>query len=379
MRILFTTPGCFDKGGISRYSRYQIQALRDIFGYKNIRALSLMGPDSESFETGFQTYWHSSGNTTLGKIKFALKWLILALMWRPQIIHIAHVNFSGLAVLIARLIKAKTILNVYGLEVWSGLSRDAAWGLKQVDYIISDCHFTATYLEEAKLRTSNRTTIIWDCVDTDVFTSVPNRWNYIKEKYNIPDREQHFIILSLGRLAFEAAHKGYDRLITVFKNLSDYYPQARLVIAGKGNMKTHLQEKVEELGISDKVTFTGMVPDADMAALYSYAHVFSLVSDRGKGRGEGIPLTPLEAMACRVPIIVGNQDGSQEAIFENNNGLAINPFDIDAHQAFFEALVVNPEAQQNMAEQAYIIAREVFSYIVFKEKHQHFFKNILQN
>lgn len=376
MKILFVTPGCFDKGGISRYSRYQIQALKDIFGTQDVKELSLLGPDAESFETNFRVYWHGKGNTAQDKIKFALKWITLALAWRPQVIHVAHVNFSGLAVLIAKLIGAKTVLNVYGLEVWSGLSRDAAWGLENVDHVISDCHFTANYLEENQIRPKRSTTIIWDCVDLDIFNPLPNQWKYIQEKYQLPNREEHFIVLSLGRLAFEAAHKGYDRLIAVFKKLVDQYPSARLIIAGKGNMRTHLQESTIKLGIAEKVTFTGMIPDADLAALYSYAHVFSLVSDQGKGRGEGIPLTPLEAMACKVPIIVGNQDGSQEAISQNANGIAINPFDLEAHQAFFEKLILNPATQENMAKKSYILARKVFDYASFKVKHQQFYKDI---
>ena len=49
-----------------------------------------------------------------------------------------------------------------------------------------------------------------------------------------------------------------------------------------------------------------------MAHLYSLPDVFSLVSEVGKGMGEGIPLTPLEAMACGTPIIVGDEDGSKQ-------------------------------------------------------------------
>ena len=71
----------------------------------------------------------------------------------------------------------------------------------------------------------------------------------------------------------------------------------------------------------------------DLPKFYNSAFVFSLVSDRGIGRGEGIPLTPLEAMSCGTPIIVGNHDGSQEAIFPKiTNGFLINPFDLQAHE-----------------------------------------------
>ena len=42
-RILYLTPGCFDKGGISRYSRYQIECLREIHGEAAVTVQSLLG------------------------------------------------------------------------------------------------------------------------------------------------------------------------------------------------------------------------------------------------------------------------------------------------------------------------------------------------
>lgn len=379
MKILYLTPGCFDKGGISRYSRYQIQALRELFGEKQVRVLSLLGPEKDSFESPFEVHWHGSGNGLKEKMRFVLAAVEESLRWRPDIVFCAHVNFSGLAVGLGRLANAIAVLNVYGLEVWSGLSADAAYGLKQANHVISDCHYTARYLESEGLRPEGSTTVIWDCVDLERFQPRHEQWEKVRQQYGLPDREKHFIILTLGRLAREAAHKGYGRLLQVFAGLVKQHPQARLVVAGKGNMKEALASQAASLGIDDKVCFTGMVHDNDMAGLYSYAHVFSLVSDRGKGRGEGIPLTPLEAMACRVPIIVGNQDGSQEAVISCTNGRVIEPFDLEAHRIYFEELIINPELQKVQAANALAVAQKLFSYNKFKEKHQNFYEAILES
>ena len=48
-KYLYITPGCFDKGGISRYSRYQITAIREIFGYDKVSVFSLLGKNKHSF------------------------------------------------------------------------------------------------------------------------------------------------------------------------------------------------------------------------------------------------------------------------------------------------------------------------------------------
>lgn len=374
MKILYVSPGVFDKGGISRYNRYQIEALRNIFSEKNIRVLSLHAPDNDAFEEAFDVHWCGAGTTLLSKIAFVWQIFYQTVFWRPKAIFVGHVNHSGLVHFISKLTGAKVILNIYGLEVWSGLSKTAAWGFENVPYVISDCHFTADYAEETGIREKGSTTVIWDCVNLERFQPRLEDALIVKEKYDLPDRDKYFIILTLGRLAKEAAHKGYERLLDVFEKVVQKYPNARLVFGGKGNMVDHLKEIIRQKRLEDSVFFTGMVHDDDMSALYSYAHVFSLVSDRGKGRGEGIPLTPLEAMACGTPIIVGNQDGSQEAIFDNRNGYVIDSFDLERHEAIFVEMIDDSSKLEDLSKGAFDIAQTVFSFKIFQNKHEAFFQ-----
>ncbi len=375
MKILFLTPGCFDKGGISRYSRYQIRALRELFGDENVRVLSLLGPSSDSFEEEFKVFYHTNGNIWWEQMKFVVQTTKQVIAWRPDIIHIAHVNFSGFAKVVASLCGAKTVLNIYGLEVWSGLSLDASYGLKKVDHVISDCHYTASFVEQESLRSKGSTFVIWDCVDLDRFyPAEPDP--AIISKYNLPDPSVHFVVMALGRLSKAATHKGYDRLIWVFSLFARQNPNARLVIAGKGDHKDFYEQLVREAGIEKEVRFTGMIDEADLPALYRCASVFSLVSDRGNGRGEGIPLTPLEAMACGIPVIVGNHDGSQEAVQDNLNGTVIDPFNLEQHQLVLRELASSPALLQQKKEQAAILARSRFSYNSFREKHRLFYNQL---
>jgi phosphatidylinositol alpha-1,6-mannosyltransferase len=102
------------------------------------------------------------------------------------------------------------------------------------------------------------------------------------------------------------------------------------------------------MNLRDRVHFLAGVHEDDLVDVYRAAHLFSLVSDRGLGRGEGIPLTPLEAGACGVPILVGNQDGSREAVEENVNGFILDPFDLEAHSAILLKLVASGELRARL-------------------------------
>ncbi|MGV8815426.1 MAG: glycosyltransferase family 4 protein [Gelidibacter sp.] len=376
-KILYLSPGCFDKGGISRYNRYQISALREIVDANNVRVFSLLAPEEGGFEEPFEVYWHGSGISKLSKLNYIIKVLQAVYFWKPDIIWLGHVNLTEILVRFKLFNRAKSILNVYGLEVWSGLRPKVEEGFKKVDHVVSDCHFTATYIEENGFRATNSTEVIWDCVDLEKFSpSNSKAEDDFYERYNLPNPIDSPWILTLGRLSFTAAHKGYERLIEVFSKIVKTDNKSVLVFGGKGDMIDHLKKLAKEYNVSNRVYFSGMIHEDDLPRFYRVARVFSLVSDRGVGRGEGIPLTPLEAMACGSPIIVGNQDGSQEAVFMEKNGYCIDPFDLEKHHLCIKSLIDNDLKFDQMSKSAIDIAREHFSYEGFREKHKQFLNRI---
>jgi phosphatidylinositol alpha-1,6-mannosyltransferase len=377
MRLLYLTPGCFDKGGISRYSRYQILAWRELLGDANVRVLSLMGPDTDSFEEPFAVHYYAGGASNRYRPAYVWHSFKEAAGWRPDVIHTAQIGFAGMAKALSSAIGAKSILNMYGLDAWSGFRRrDVKWGLLHCDFVLSDCHFTARYLEQEGFRPARSVAVLWDCVDLNRFSPGPARPETL-QRYGVPDPSTGFNLLTLGRMSPEAAHKGYERLYDVFRRIAPVSPSVRLIFAGKGDLATTLRLRAEADGLKDRVFFTGMVHEDDLPCLYRSAHLFSLVSDRGIWRGEGLPLTPLEAASCGVPILVGNQDGSQEAVVEGTNGHILDPFDLDAHADAILALVRSPDLRARMGREARARSEREFAYPIFREKHRALLRNWL--
>jgi phosphatidyl-myo-inositol dimannoside synthase len=376
-KILYLTPGCFDKGGISRYSRYQIEALRTIHGHDRIRVLSLLGPDANGFETHFDTTWHggSSRATTKSRMGLSVEAAKQAMLWRPDVIHCAHVNFAPLVSRLAMICNANTVLNVYGLELWSGLSPTRAAHMRRMDHVIADCHATALHVRESNLHAQNPT-VIWDCADLDRFHPGPIDPRLLG-KYGLPDPGHKRVVLTFGRLSKSARHKGYDRLIEIFGDVRATMPKAHLIIAGRGDDKERLEAKAHDHGLADCVTFTGAIDEEDLAAIYRVAHVFCLVSDKGPGRGEGIPLTPIEAMASGLPIIVGGEDGSREAIDGTRNGMVVSPRDLpQMTDALVTLLTETDVVRETRTAEARKVAEERFSYAAFVEKHAAFYRGL---
>ena len=101
----------------------------------------------------------------------------------------------------------------------------------------------------------------------------------------------------VGRLSRE---KGADVMLDAFTRVA--VPTARLALIGEGRERDALMAQASALGISERVTWHGLVPDA--GRLYSAFDVFALTS-----RTEGTPIALFEAMHAGVPVVATRVGG----------------------------------------------------------------------
>ncbi len=98
--------------------------------------------------------------------------------------------------------------------------------------------------------------------------------------------------------------KGHEFLL---KALSYSFTDLKLVLAGSGSLRKHLEKQAERLGIGDRVIFLGHLDDT--LPFYQAIDLFCLPS-----LNEGLPLSPLEAQACGVPVIVTDVGGCRSIV-----------------------------------------------------------------
>ncbi len=340
MRILYLTPGVFDKGGISRYNRFQIRALREAFDEENVRVFSLMGRQPGDLEEPFSVAF--SGAMPLSsrsRSLFAAEVSRNAIIFRPDVVMSAHVNLGPLAFVAARIFRAKLIQNIYGREIWTkaGLSFLRRQALLGADTLISDCHNTADRAVEMGL-VKEKPIVVWDCVDTNRYCPGKPNWSALA-KYGLK-KNGRFKVMFLGRINRFTRYKGFERLLRLVEMLpSDRF---EAVIAGKGDDIEHVKALAQELDIVERTVIAGSIDEMDMPNVFRSADAFYLVSEVGPGMGEGIPLTPMEAMACGVPVIVGNQDGSRE-LLDGRGGWCGDPLDLTGQVNFVKTLANNTD------------------------------------
>ncbi|MBQ8179834.1 MAG: glycosyltransferase [Candidatus Methanomethylophilaceae archaeon] len=134
------------------------------------------------------------------------------------------------------------------------------------------------------------------------------------------------VIVHVGRVSYE---KEIDMVIRAMRHID-----ARLLIVGKGPAMADLQGLVSELGLDDRVTFTGFVSDEDLPRFYNAA---DMVVSASKFETQG--LTILEAMATGKPVACRNGRAFAEIVTDGVNGYLFDDDDgcVDAIRRCLDA------------------------------------------
>ena len=146
------------------------------------------------------------------------------------------------------------------------------------------------------------------------------------------------LIFTLTRLASTEQYKGHDQLIKVIGQLKLKFPGIKYMLSGQYDTKEEIriQELITLNKVKDQVILTGFIEEDELADHFLLADLFVLPSKK-----EGFGIVFIEALACGLPVICGNADGSVDAIQNGELGKAINADDLgELENAITEYLTI---------------------------------------
>ena len=111
-----------------------------------------------------------------------------------------------------------------------------------------------------------------------------------------PHQTRDFTIISISRLV---DIKNPFSVLTAFRQNTNQ--TSRLVFIGDGPLRHSLIAKSREVGLENQIEFTGLIPREKVFEYLLNADLFISTS-----RGEGLPVSVLEAMACRCPVLLSD-------------------------------------------------------------------------
>ncbi|HUW65395.1 MAG TPA: glycosyltransferase family 4 protein [Spirochaetia bacterium] len=175
------------------------------------------------------------------------------------------------------------------------------------DLVLVPTAAVAVYLKQAGVRTAI------ECLPTGITANPAARADrlYLRQRYHIqPDTP---VCLFVGRLGRE---KNLAFLLRSFALVSAARPDALLVLIGSGPEEDAMKKMTRQMGIEDRVVFTGLLPYEDVYRCYAGADVFvfsSLTETQGLVIGEaqaaGLPVVAVQAFASAEMITGDGVDG----------------------------------------------------------------------
>ncbi len=144
------------------------------------------------------------------------------------------------------------------------------------------------------------------------------------------------IVAGVGRLN---PQKNFALFLQVAASLLTTHPRTQFVIAGEGPQEAALKRLVADLGLGGRVHFTGYLRDT--RRIYEACDILLMPS-----LFEGLPMTLLEAMAMRVPVVASRLDGIAEVVEEGRDGFLVRSGDAEGFAECLGRLLDDPALAQ---------------------------------
>jgi glycosyltransferase involved in cell wall biosynthesis len=139
------------------------------------------------------------------------------------------------------------------------------------------------------------------------------------------------VVTFLGRVTYQ---KGPEYFIEAANKVLKYYPDARFVMAGSGDMLDRAIRRVAQLKIATRFHFTGFLRGDDVQRMFAQSDVYVMPSV-----SEPFGISPLEAMRSGVPTIISKQSGVAEVLVHS---IKVDFWDVDAMSDAIYGLLAYP-------------------------------------
>ncbi len=248
---------------------------------------------------------------------------------KPDILHAHSPSLNGIAAIRAG--KKHRLPVVYECRAfWEDAAVDHGtskeWGLryritrlletytfKNADAVTTICNGLKSDIE-ARGVSPDKITVIPNAVDLGQFSQRPALDNALVEQLGLTGKSV------LGFIGSFYAYEGLLLLVRSLPAILQALPDTRLLLVGGGPDDEKLKQLCAELGLQDKVIFTGRVPHGEVTRYYNLVDIFVYPRLHMRLTDLVTPLKPLEAMAQEKLVLASDVGGHKELIRDGENG-----------------------------------------------------------
>jgi len=249
-------------------------------------------------------------NPMLGRIWMTASLAIYLWLNRPDHVFCGHINLAPLIQALCQPLSIPYTVLTYGKEVWEPLAPKYQKALQQAAVIWTISRYSRDQLCQANGINPKFVEFLPCCVDGKVFTPGEKNPDLV-EKYGLLGAR---VLMTVARLWSGDIYKGVDVTIRALSAIAQVFPDVKYLVIGRGDDQPRLAQLAKDLGVADRVIFAGFVPTEQLVAHYRLADAYIMPSQEGFG------IVYLEAMACGVPVLSGDADGSADPLQDGRLG-----------------------------------------------------------
>lgn len=308
------------EGGIQSYVKdifraYQYLTTSTKVPISSLKADILLLRDGPECENPYQSsslnfYYLKTQPAWLGRLRLAAILLWCLMTKQPKQVFCGHINLAPLVQALCVPLKIPYTVLTYGKEVWEPLPSKYQQALQQASRILTisrysrDRSCTSNYLDSQKFQ------LLPCMVDGDTFIPGPKPVDLI-QRYHLQGAK---VLMTVARLWSGDPYKGVDVTIRALPEILRIFPKVKYLVIGRGDDQPRLAKLAQDLGVAEQVVFAGFVPTEDLIKHYQVADAYVMPSQEGFG------IVYLEAMACGIPVLSGDADGSADPLQDGKLG-----------------------------------------------------------
>jgi phosphatidylinositol alpha-1,6-mannosyltransferase len=229
------------------------------------------------------------------------------------------------------------------------------WVYKNSDLIISNSKSTSKIQDSLFYRgkLEKKRVVIHPGADYEAYQVEKSKIKKMRQEWGWPSNT--VILVSCARME---TRKNHSLVIEAISELLYKGLQLGYIIAGDGELKETLVKKVEELGTSRYIKFTGYLSETERILTMASAHIHVMPSVKVGPMIEGFGIVFIEAAAAGIPSIAGNIGGQPEAVIDNVTGFVVDGNCKQAIIEKIELLATNEELRKKMGYAGKVWAQE---------------------
>jgi glycosyltransferase involved in cell wall biosynthesis len=225
------------------------------------------------------------------------------------------------------------------------------WMMRGCDAVVCVCKTQRDAWVERLPFLKSRVHVVYNGIDTEQFRLQEGDCSRVALRTSLGISSDAFVVASIAAFRPE---KDHGTLLAAFQALRDIVPEARLLLAGDGPLRSMTEDRARMLGLAPFVHFLGAQADirpvlaaADVSVIASTAETFSMAM--------------LESLAMEVPMVATDVGGTREAVRPGVSGILVEVADPVAMANALAELANDPDKRRLMGRRGRQIVESEFT------------------